>query len=70
MWSIGDAPAQQVATTFYEYLFSHRGETSGSFFNGSLSAVALHYTAQQLRLSLDESEYALLTWIPFVHFGL
>ncbi|KAF6764583.1 CHAT domain-containing protein [Ephemerocybe angulata] len=70
MWSIGDAPAQEVATAFYEYLFSHRDETSGSSFDGSLSAVALHHATQQLRLSLDDSEYALLTWIPFVHFGL
>ncbi|KAF6765344.1 CHAT domain-containing protein [Ephemerocybe angulata] len=70
MWSIGDAPAQKVATTFYEYLFSHRDEASGSSFDGSLSAVALHDATQQLRRSLDDSEYALLTWIPFVHFGL
>ncbi|KAF6765337.1 CHAT domain-containing protein [Ephemerocybe angulata] len=70
MWSIGDTAAQKVATTFYDYLFSHRDETSGSSFDGSLSAVALHDATRQLRLSLKDSEDALLTWIPFVHFGL
>ncbi|KAF6765332.1 CHAT domain-containing protein [Ephemerocybe angulata] len=70
MWSIGDAPAQEVATAFYEYLFTHRDETSGSGFDGTLSAVALHHATQRLRLTLDDSERSLLTWIPFVHFGL
>ncbi|KAF6764575.1 CHAT domain-containing protein [Ephemerocybe angulata] len=56
MWSIGDAPAQEVATTFYDYLFSHRDETSGSGFDGTLSAVALHHAIQHLRLSLDDSD--------------
>ncbi|KAF6753941.1 CHAT domain-containing protein [Ephemerocybe angulata] len=70
MWSIGDAPAQKVATTFYEYLLSHRDETAGSTFDGSLSAIALHHATQELRLSLDDSEHSLLTWIPFIHFGL
>ncbi|KAF6754638.1 CHAT domain-containing protein [Ephemerocybe angulata] len=70
MWSIGDAPAQQVATTFYEYLFSHRDETAGATFDGTHSAVALHHATQQLRKALDDSEHSLLTWIPFVHFGL
>ncbi|KAF6764573.1 CHAT domain-containing protein, partial [Ephemerocybe angulata] len=70
MWSIGDAPAQKVATTFYEYLFNHRDETSDSAFDGSLSAVALHHATKQLRLGLDDSEHSLLTWVPFVHFGL
>ncbi|KAF5329890.1 hypothetical protein D9611_013399 [Ephemerocybe angulata] len=67
MWSIGDAPAQQVAITFYEYLFSHRDGTSGTGFDGTHSAVALHHATHQLRL--DDSEHSLLTWIPFVHFG-
>ncbi|KAF6751858.1 CHAT domain-containing protein [Ephemerocybe angulata] len=70
MWSIGDAPAQQVATAFYEYLFSRRNGTTGATFDDTLSAVALHHATQQLRLTLDNSERSLLTWIPFVHFGL
>ncbi|KAF6765323.1 CHAT domain-containing protein [Ephemerocybe angulata] len=69
MWSIGDKPAQQVATTFYEYLFAHRDGTGGSGFDGTMSAYALHHATQQLRRSQDDSERSLLTWIPFVHFG-
>ncbi|KAF6745757.1 CHAT domain-containing protein [Ephemerocybe angulata] len=69
MWSIGDAPAQQVAITFYEYLFSHRDGTSGAGFDGTHSAIALHHATEKLRLSLDDSEHSFLTWIPFVHFG-
>ncbi|KAF6744791.1 CHAT domain-containing protein [Ephemerocybe angulata] len=69
MWSIGDKAAQEVATTFYEYLFT-RGEVTGDgAFDGTLSAQALHHATQQLRLSLDDSESSLLTWVPFVHFG-
>ncbi|KAF6753675.1 CHAT domain-containing protein [Ephemerocybe angulata] len=72
MWSIGDKPAQEVATTFYEYMFTHRDEACGAGFDGTLSAVALHHATRQLHLSLslDDSERSLLTWIPFVHFGL
>ncbi|KAF5320612.1 hypothetical protein D9611_013741 [Ephemerocybe angulata] len=68
MWSIGDQPAQEVATTFYDYLFTHRDGTNGTF-DGTLSAYALHDATEKLRLSLNESENSLLTWVPFVHFG-
>ncbi|KAF6753815.1 CHAT domain-containing protein [Ephemerocybe angulata] len=72
MWSIGDKPAQEVATAFYDYLFTHQDGSSDGAFDGSLSAIALHYATQELRRSLDNSdpEKSLLTWIPFVHFGL
>ncbi|KAF6765760.1 CHAT domain-containing protein [Ephemerocybe angulata] len=70
MWSIGDKAAQQVATTFYDYLFDHQDEGSRAAFDGSSSAFALQHATQQLRLSLDDSERSLLTWIPFIHFGL
>ncbi|KAF6749071.1 CHAT domain-containing protein [Ephemerocybe angulata] len=70
MWSIGDKAGQDVATSFYEYLFTRRGENTVGAFDGTHSAVALHHATQTLRLSLDDSERSLLTWIPFVHFGL
>ncbi|KAF6747008.1 TPR-like protein [Ephemerocybe angulata] len=69
MWSIGDKPAQELATTFYEHLFTRREDGSDSGFNGTLSAHALHHATQKLRVRLEDSEKALLTWIPFVHFG-
>ncbi|KAF6745323.1 CHAT domain-containing protein, partial [Ephemerocybe angulata] len=70
MWSIGDKPAQEVANSFYEYLWSHReGDSSDGGFDGTLSAHALHHAVQQLRRRLDNSESSLLTWVPYVHFG-
>jgi CHAT domain-containing protein len=69
MWSIRDSTAQQVAVEFYDYLFKHREEGSGDRFDGSLSAYALHHAVQDLRKSMGDSETALLTWLPFVHFG-
>ncbi|KAF5329888.1 hypothetical protein D9611_013391 [Ephemerocybe angulata] len=69
MWSIGDQPAQDVGVKFYEYMFSRMKRTGGVAFDGTHSAYALHEATQQLRLSLDDSEGSLLTWVPFVHFG-
>ncbi|KAF5329093.1 hypothetical protein D9611_014285 [Ephemerocybe angulata] len=71
MWSIGDSAAQDVSVAFYEYLFTLREATvtTDSRFDGTDSAHALHHATQKLRLLLDDSEQALLTWIPFVHFG-
>ncbi|KAF5320627.1 hypothetical protein D9611_013727 [Ephemerocybe angulata] len=65
MWSIGDDAAQSVAIMFYNYLFAQ----SDTGFDGAMSAYALHHATQQLRLTLDDSENSLLTWMPFVHFG-
>ncbi|KAH6880957.1 CHAT domain-containing protein [Coprinopsis sp. MPI-PUGE-AT-0042] len=69
MWSIGDANAPAVANDFYNYLFSHREEGSGSLVDGSNSAYALHHAIQQLRGRLDNSDNSLLAWVPYVHFG-
>ncbi|KAF6753805.1 CHAT domain-containing protein [Ephemerocybe angulata] len=69
MWSIGDQAAQEVATDFYDYIFSHREDGSGTMFDGSLSAYALHHAVQRLRQRVGVSESSLLTWVPFVHFG-
>jgi CHAT domain-containing protein len=69
MWSIKDDHAPSVAKDFYEYLWRSRAEDSGSGFDGSISAHALHHAVQQLRHRLDNSEASLLTWAPYVHFG-
>ncbi|KAF6741018.1 CHAT domain-containing protein [Ephemerocybe angulata] len=70
MWGIGDKAGQDVATSFYEYLFTRGGEDGVDTFDGRHSAVALHHATEKLRLGLDVSDISLLTWIPFVHFGL
>ncbi|TEB31082.1 hypothetical protein FA13DRAFT_1852280, partial [Coprinellus micaceus] len=69
MWEIGDGHASQVARDFYQYLWKHRPEGSGSRFDGSLSAYALQHAAQELRDRLDNTDSSLLTWMPFVHYG-
>ncbi|KAF5320401.1 hypothetical protein D9611_010754 [Ephemerocybe angulata] len=70
MWSIRDRPAQMVAVSFYEFIFTSLERSSDTLFNGTDSAYALHQATQKLRHSLDDSEYSLLTWVPFVHYGL
>ncbi|KAF6747409.1 CHAT domain-containing protein, partial [Ephemerocybe angulata] len=70
MWSIKDQHAPAVATDFYEYLLEHADPASSDGFDGTNSAHALHHAIQQLRLRLsDNSDEALLAWIPYVHFG-
>ncbi|TEB19798.1 hypothetical protein FA13DRAFT_1843508, partial [Coprinellus micaceus] len=64
MWSIGDSTAQEVASDFYDYL---RG--SGSGFDGSQSAYALHHAIQKLRGERGDTDGDILAWAPFVHFG-
>jgi CHAT domain-containing protein len=69
MWEIGDGHAPQVASDFYQYLWSHRPVGSGSHFDGTLSAYALHHATQQLRGRLDDTDQSLLAWAPYVHYG-
>jgi CHAT domain-containing protein len=69
MWAIQDSHAPEIAKDFYDYLLAHQcGSASG--FDGSQSAYALHYAIQKLRQRLDNSPNSLLTWAPYVHFGL
>lgn len=69
MWSIGDTTAQKVANDFYDYLWKDREPGSGSGFDGSQSAYALHHATQKLRDDLGDTDDAILAWAPFVHFG-
>ena len=69
MWSIGDRAAEEVANSFYDWLWSHKEDGSGSGFDGTLSAYALHHAVQKLRDDLGDSDDAILAWAPFVHFG-
>lgn len=68
MWAISDRHAPGVAKEFYRYLWERR-EGSGSGFDGSRSAHALHHSIQRLRVSLDSSEGSILSWAAYVHFG-
>ncbi|TFK16796.1 hypothetical protein FA15DRAFT_661907 [Coprinopsis marcescibilis] len=66
MWSVRDQQAPQVAEDFYEYLLAE----GGTGINGSRASYALHHAIQKLRTRCDNSESSLLTWVPYVHFGL
>lgn len=69
MWCIGDKTAQEVSTSFYDWLFDHREPDSGSGFDGTLSAYALHHAIEKLRDDLGDTDDAILAWAPFVHWG-
>jgi CHAT domain-containing protein len=79
MWEIRDSHAVDVANDFYSYLMDHRKDGSGSRFDGSRSAHALHHAVRQLRVRIDDArevrgipdelEKSLLLWIPYVHYG-
>jgi CHAT domain-containing protein len=72
MWSIEDRYGPGIAEDFYKHLISH-GANDKKGFKGLSSdgaAHALHYAIQQVRKMLDNSESSLLTWVPYVHFGL
>jgi CHAT domain-containing protein len=70
MWAIGDRHAPDVASDFYEYLWTHREDGAPNRLDGTRSAEALHSAIQKLRERLgDDSEKSLLSWVPYVHFG-
>lgn len=65
MWSINDIYGPKIAEDFYVNLTQN-----SEGLNGEHAARALHYAVQNLRKSLGDSESALLSWVPYVHFGL
>jgi len=65
MWSIRDEHGPIIAEDFYSNLIQDTEHLSGEY-----AARALHHATQNLRKSLGDSESALLTWVPYVHFGL
>jgi hypothetical protein len=72
MWSITDRYGPVVAGEFYRELRNH--QTSDGSKPVSVSsqgaASAPHHATKNLRESLDDSEASLLTWVPYVRFGL
>ena len=72
MWSIEDQYGPGIAVDFYKHLISHGADNNKSLeqLSSDGAARALHYATQQIRKVLDNSELSLLTWVPYVHFGL
>jgi len=69
MWSIKDQFGPIVAESFYKDLME-RGTMSGQpGLDISHAARALHHAIQGIRTTLGDTEQALLTWVPYVHFG-
>lgn len=68
MWSISDAHGPDIAKRFYSQITSEDAKGLST----SRAANALHYAIQQLRQdpALGNTEKGLLTWVPYVHFGI
>ena len=70
MWSISDARGPEIAQDFYEHILNVSGEEVGKRrLNSSCAAYALDVSIQKIRERLGDTEDALLTWVPYVHFG-
>ena len=72
MWSISDRHAPEVAEDFYRCLLGEGNRTSEESrgLDVTRSSWALHSAIRSLRERLGYSSEALLTWIPYVHFGV
>ena len=72
MWSISDTHAPEIAKGFYEHLLDGvpRGEGGRKRLDSSYAARALDESIRKTREQLGDSEDALLTWVPYVHFGI
>jgi CHAT domain-containing protein len=68
MWRISDNHAPEFATEFYKYLLRESGLKG---LDSTRAAYALDYATRTVRERLEEHgiEKALLTWVPYVHFG-
>ncbi|KAF9530393.1 CHAT domain-containing protein [Crepidotus variabilis] len=71
MWSIKDQHAPEIAEGFYVGLLqdSLKGG-KGAKLDGSRAAQALDDSLRKIRGALGDTESALLTWVPYVHFGI
>ena len=68
MWSIKDEYGPLVAEDFYTYMLKEN--LKDGQMNSANAAYALHYAVQNIRKRLGDTEEALLTWVPYVHFGI
>ena len=72
MWSISDRHGPEFATEFYQYLLRENGLEG---LDSTRAAYALDYATRTVRERLGEPDceneinIALLTWVPYVHFG-
>ena len=67
MWSIKDEYGSEVAESFYSFLLK-KGNDDKIQWDGA--AHAIHHATQYLRKKLGDTDESLLTWVPYVHFGI
>jgi len=71
MWSIKDQHAPDVATDFYTHLLKGTPCTKGkNQLDSTGAAAALDHAISKIQQKLGDTEDALLTWVPYVHFGI
>lgn len=71
MWSIKDEDGPEIATTFYRHLLENASSSeSRRQLDSTAAARALDYCTQKIRERLGDTEGSLLTWVPYVHFGI
>jgi len=68
MWSIKDQYGPIVAKDFYAHILA--AKSGDGPLDSANAAHALHFAIQKIRKELGDTEEALLTWVPYVHFGI
>jgi len=71
MWSIDDALGPEMAQAFYRQLLQNQtADGHSAKLDGARAAHALHEATKKLRQKVGVTEKGLLTWVPYVHFGI
>ncbi|CAA7262049.1 unnamed protein product [Cyclocybe aegerita] len=70
MWSIKDKYGPEIAEAFYAHLLEGDSEGGERRLDGFGAAHALDHATRKIRERIGDTEKALLTWVPYVHFGV
>lgn len=71
MWTIRDAHGPEIASEFYKHLLEGQmGKVGETRLESRRAAHALDRSTRGFREEFGDTEYALLTWVPYVHFGI
>jgi CHAT domain-containing protein len=68
MWSIKDQYGPVIAKNFYAHILAKM--LGDKQLDSAKAAHALHHAIQKIQKELGDTEEALLTWVPYVHFGI
>ena len=72
MWSISDEEGPKIAEGFYQYILNAAPgrETGQKRLDSCWAARALDDSIQKTRDRLEDTQEALMIWVPYVHFGI